>query len=135
MKNEFNFCEILDGNVSVGITAFWEFEKFLYVEHIAINKEQRKGGYGTKAFEYLKKKYDLPIILEAEIPENEIQKRRIKFYENSGFKVNEYKYFQPPYHKDTEPLELKVLSFPKLLNESEFEEFVDVTRNTVYEVK
>ena len=90
LKSQFNFCEITDDGESVGLIVFWVFSKFLFVEHIAINKEIRSKGYGSKTFELLKSQYKLPIILEAESPETEMQKKRIKFYENLGFKVNSY---------------------------------------------
>ena len=105
----------------------------MFIEHIAINKELRSKGYGSKTIELIKAKYDLPIILEAEAPETGMQKKRIKFYENLGFKVNSYDYTQPSYH-NAESVPLLVLSFPKFLNENEFEEFVATTRRDVYKV-
>lgn len=133
LKKEFNFCEITDNGESVGLIVFWIFSDFLFIEHIAINQENRGNGYGTKAIEFLKEKYNLPIILEAESPETEIQKKRIKFYENLGFKVNLYDYTQPSYH-NAESVPLLVLSFPKVLEQSEFDEFFVKTRKVVYEV-
>ncbi|MBE6748752.1 MAG: GNAT family N-acetyltransferase [Ruminococcaceae bacterium] len=133
LKSQFNFCEITDNGESVGLIAFWVFKEFLFVEHIAINKEIRGKGYGSKTFELLKSQYELPIILEAESPETEMQKKRIKFYENLGFKVNSYSYTQPSYHNG-ESVPLLILSFPELLSESEFEEFFKTTRRFVYEV-
>ena len=134
LKSQFNFCEITDENESVGLIVFWVFNKFLFVEHIAINKEIRSKGYGSKTFELLKTQYNLPIILEAESPETEMQKKRIKFYENLGFKVNSYSYTQPSYHNE-ESVPLMVLSFPQLLSESEFEEFFKTTREIVYGIE
>ena len=134
LKSQFNFCEITDDGESVGLIVFWVFSKFLFVEHIAINKEIRSKGYGSKTFELLKTQYNLPIILEAESPETEMQKKRIKFYENLGFKVNSYSYTQPSYHNE-ESVPLMVLSFPQLLSESEFEEFFKTTREIVYGIE
>ena len=134
LKSQFNFCEITDDGESVGLIAFWVFRKFLFVEHIAINKEIRSKGYGSKAFELLKEKYNLPIILEAEAPETEIQQKRIKFYENLGFKINPYDYTQPSYHNG-ESVPLQILSFPEHLKKREFEEFFKITREVVYECR
>ena len=134
LKSQFNFCEIIDDGESVGLIVFWVFSKFLFVEHIAINKEIRSKGYGSKTFELLKSQYKLPIILEAESPETEMQKKRIKFYENLGFKINCYDYTQPSYH-NAESVPLMVLSFPQFLNEKEFEEFFKTTREIVYGIE
>ena len=132
LKKEFNFCEIIDNNESVGLIVFWLFKEYLFVEHVAINKEIRGKGYGSKTFELLKSQYNLPIILEAESPETEMQKKRIKFYENLGFKVNSYDYTQPSYH-NAQSVPLLVLSFPKILSQSEFDLFFKETRSVVYE--
>ena len=134
LKSQFNFCEITDDGESVGLIVFWVFSKFLFVEHIAINKEIRSKGYGSKTFELLKSQYKLPIILEAESPETEMQKKRIRFYENLGFKINCYNYTQPSYHNE-ESVPLMVLSFPQLLNENDFEEFFKTTREIVYGIE
>ena len=132
LKEQFNFCEITDDGESVGLIVFWVFERFLFIEHIAINKEIRSKGYGSKTIELIKAKYDLPIILEAEAPETEVQQKRIKFYENLGFKVNSYDYSQPSYH-NAESVPLLILSFPEKLNQTEYDEFFKETRIVVYE--
>ena len=134
LKSQFNFCEITDDGESVGLIVFWVFERFLFIEHIAINKEIRSKGYGSKTIDLIKSKFNLPIILEAEAPETEMQQKRIKFYENLCFKVNSYNYTQPSYHNG-ESVPLLVLSFPELLNENEFKEFFETTRKIVYECK
>jgi GNAT superfamily N-acetyltransferase len=134
LKKEFNFCEITDDGENVGLIVFWLFSEFLFVEHIAINKEVRSKGYGSKTIEVLKEKYNLPIILEAEAPKTETQKKRIKFYENLGFNVNPYDYTQQSYHA-SEGVPLLILSFPEVLSRSEFDEFFRTTRDVVYECK
>ena len=134
LKKEFNFSEIIDAGESVGLVVFWLFDEFLFIEHIAINKEIRSKGYGSKTIDLIKAKYNLPIILEAEAPETEMQKKRIKFYENLGFKVNSYDYTQPSYH-NAESVPLQILSFPEILSENEFCEFFETTRNVVYECR
>ena len=134
LKSQFNFCAITDDGESVGLVVFWVFNKLLFVEHIAINKEIRSKGYGSKTLDLIKRKYNLPIVLEAEAPETETQQKRIKFYEKLGFKVNSYDYTQPSYH-NTESVPLLVLSFPKLLSENEFDVFFRETRRVVYECK
>lgn len=134
LKSQFNFCEITDDGESVGLIVFWVFERFLFIEHIAINKEIRSKGYGSKTIGLIKSKFNLPIILEAEAPETEMQKKRIKFYENLGFKLNSYDYTQPSYH-NAESVPLLVLSFPEILSENEFCEFFKTTRSVVYECR
>ena len=89
------------------------------------------GGYGTKAIELLKTTFNKPIILEAEAPVTEQQIKRIAFYERLGFKVNDFYYEQPSYHGG-EGVPLKLLSYPDLLTDEEFQNFLTQTRNSAY---
>ena len=134
IKSKFNFLEILDGNDAVGFIALWVFDKFIYIEHIAIDENKRSGGYGTKSIELVKETYKKNIILEAESPITEQQIKRIKFYERLGFKVNGYDYMQPSYHGG-EGVPLMILSFPEFINEDEFKEFLTETRREVYRIR
>ncbi len=135
LKNEhFKFSEIYDGDTAVGFTALWFFRSFVFIEHIAIDEDKRGGGYGSKTIELIKETYKLPLILEAEAPVTEQQIKRIKFYNRLGFKVNDYGYEQPSYH-NAESVPLMILSYPNLLNNSEFEEFLRETRKEVYKMR
>ncbi len=135
LKNKyFKFFEIYDGNTAVGFTALWVFENFVFIEHIAIDEDKRGGGYGSKAIELIKEKYNKPIILEAEAPVTEQQIKRIKFYERLNFKVNNFDYTQPSYHGG-EGVPLLILSYPKELTNKEFDEFLMETRREAYKIR
>ncbi len=133
LKKEFHLEEIIKNGEAVGFTAFWQFNEYIFIEHIAINSDKRSGGFGSECIELIKEKYKLPIILEAEKPAGIIEKRRIAFYERLGFLVNDYDYFQPSYHGE-ENVPLAVLSYPKLLTETEFKRFNEETRQAVYNI-
>ncbi len=131
-KNKhFKPFEIVDSTKAVGLVNLWLFESYIYIEHLLIDPELRSGGYGTKAIELVKKLYKKPIILEAEAPETEIQIKRIRFYEKSGFKINPYSYLQPSFHNG-EPVPLKLLSYPELLTQDQYDLFIKETRENVY---
>lgn len=127
----FNFFEITENGTPVGFVSPWVFPDFVYIEHIAVDEDKRSGGYGSKAVELIKETYKKPIILEAEAPETEQQIKRIKFYERLGFSVNSYAYTQPSFHGGDD-VPLLVLSYPTPLTESDFDNFVKVTRKEVY---
>ena len=129
--NRFNFLRILHGNEDVVFIALWEFSDYIYIEHLAIDSDKRSGGYGSKTLEKVKDTFGKKIILEAEAPETEQQKKRISFYDRAGFKVNEYEYEQPSYHGG-EGVPLMILSYPDFINKEEFEKFVTETKNSVY---
>ena len=127
----FKFFEIYDCDLAVGFTALWVFENFVFIEHIAIDEDKRGGGYGSKAIELIKEKYNKPLILEAEAPVTEQQIKRIKFYNRLGFNVNSFNYTQPSYHGG-EGVPLLILSYPNKLTNEEFDEFLRETRREVY---
>lgn len=127
----FKFFEIYDCDLAVGFTALWVFENFVFIEHIAIDEDKRGGGYGSKAIELIKEKYNKPLILEAEAPVTEQQIKRIKFYNRLGFNVNSFNYTQPSYHGG-EGVPLLILSYPNKLTDEEFDEFLKETRREVY---
>ncbi len=93
----------------VGFISYWNFEDFLYIEHFAIDETKRNGGYGRKVLEHLEKNTKLPIVLEVELPENEISKRRIEFYQRQGFKLVKETYYQPPYRKEDNYLPMMIM--------------------------
>ncbi len=130
-NDKFSPFEIVDEKKEVGFINLWEFENFIYIEHLAIDPEIRGGGYGSKAIECVKEMFKKPIILEAEAPETETQIKRISFYKKLGFKINGYNYFQPSYHNG-DPVPLKLLSFPEHLTQNEYSEFLRETKKNVY---
>ena len=127
----FHFLEIINKETPVGFIALWEFSDYIYIEHIAIDSDKRSGGYGSKTLEKVKDTFKKKIILEAEAPETEQQKKRISFYDRAGFKVNSYDYEQPSYHGG-EGVPLMILSYPDFITEEEFNRFVTETKNSVY---
>ena len=130
-NKHFKFFEIYDCDLAVGFTALWVFENFVFIEHIAIDEDKRGSGYGSKAIELIKEKYNKPLILEAEAPVTEQQIKRIKFYNRLGFNVNSFNYTQPSYHGG-EGVPLLILSYPNKLTDEEFDEFLRETRREVY---
>ncbi len=130
-NKSFHIFEIVNKGEYSGFAAVWFFNEFLFLEHLAVDRDKRSCGLGSKCVKEFIKRYNLPVILEAEAPVTEIQKKRIKFYKNLGFFVNDYEYAQPSYHGG-ESVPLKILSFPKPLSQEEFEVFYKKTRKSVY---
>lgn len=128
----FNFFEITDNGTPVGLISPWEFENFVFIEHLAVDDDKRSGGYGSKTLETVKEKYNKTIILEIEPPEDEQKIRRWHFYEKFGFKMNDYDYVQPSFHGTDETVPLKILSYPNVLSQAQFNEFFKLTRKEVY---
>ena len=97
-----------DGNL-VGILAYWKLPGFYYIEHLAISPEHRNGGYGRKVLECLQETWDMPVVLEVELPQDEMSRRRIGFYERAGYRLFAKDYLQPAYRPGGKSLSLYLM--------------------------
>ena len=115
-----------------GFLAVWEFESFTYIEHFAVDPALRNSGTGSAMLQELVRKYQKQICLEVELPEDELTRRRIGFYERNGFVFNEYPYIQPPISKGKSPVPLRVMTYGKGITRQAFEEMRKVLYRRVY---
>lgn len=109
----------------VGFFTFWDFgHGYLYGEHFAVDPSRRGGGTGTKVLDYIKS-LGIPMILEIEMPseEDEMTLRRKLFYERNGFILNPHSHIQPAYHPDSEPVPMRVMTWPYVFSSEEYEQF------------
>lgn len=102
---------ILENDIPMGIVSFWNFNDFYYIEHFAISPDYRNGGCGKKVLEYLNQQISAPIVLEVELPETEMSKRRINFYKRIGYKLIQEEYYQPPYRKQDNKLPMFLMVY------------------------
>ena len=115
-----------------GFLAVWEFESFIYIEHFAVDPALRNSGTGSAMLQELVKQYQKPICLEVELPEDELTRRRIGFYERNGFGFNEYPYIQPPISKGKSPVPLRIMTYGSAITQDTFEEMKRVLYQRVY---
>lgn len=92
------------------LMALWRFPEFTFLEHFAVAPASRCRGLGGKMLNWLLAGETVPVCLEAELPENEIARRRIGFYRRNGFFVNSYPYIQPSLGKGRSPVPLQILT-------------------------
>ncbi len=134
LDNDKYFIDVeVDENKKIlGFMASWEFENFIFIEHIAVSKESRGKGIGSKMLKKYVNSTNLPLILEVEPDTDDLCKRRIKFYERLGFCLNMYSYSQPPLRVNESELPLYIMSYPRELNLDEFEIVKEKIHNNVY---
>lgn len=109
-------------NEVIGFLAGWEFESFRYVEHLAVSRNIRGGGIGKRLMERFMKQSAKPVILEVELPEDELKRRRIGFYARLGFCLGDHSYVQPPLRAvRQQTLPLQIMSYPTKLTPTQFE--------------
>lgn len=123
---------IFSDNKCVGYVCYWEFEEFLFVEHFAILKEMRNQGVGTGFFREFLNDISKLVLLEVERPNDIISKRRICFYEEIGFYVNQYDYQQPSYHPDTEGIPMFICSYDRSISAEEYSKYTYQIETVVY---
>ncbi len=116
----------------IAFMAFWSFNDFIFVEHLAVSQLYRGKGLGTKMIQKITKNFSKPIILEIEVPCDEFSIKRLNFYERLGFKPNDYKYCQLPLRKNDAVIEMIIMSYPKELSNKEFEKIKSEIYKEVY---
>lgn len=120
-------------NVFAGFIAIWDFEKFCFIEHFAVQPDMRSKGVGSEILRHITKIFHKKIILEVEPPFfSNYAQRRIGFYARNEFLFNDFEYFQPPLQKDAEIIPLKIMSYPASLTETEFIDIRKILYKEVY---
>ncbi len=129
----YSFYAILEESQVAGLLAAWEFGEFIFIEHIAIKPELCGKGIGTKMLAGFVSDAKKLVLLETDLPKTVTAKRRIKFYEKRGFRMNDYEYIQPPYSKEKKPVRMRIMSNPSRLTPKDFAEFRNEIHAKVYE--
>lgn len=123
-KEDYHFDLIMMDDTFVGVMLYWETESFVFLEHFTTLPELRGKGYGKSALDLLKEKNKI-ILLEIEPPIDDITQRRYHFYKRNGFTMNPYYHIQAKYHLGDEDLELKVLTYPRIMEKDEYRSFYE----------
>jgi GNAT superfamily N-acetyltransferase len=136
LNHPFFHAEIVEKDQKfTGILFWWQLGSFRFIEHFAIIPQMRGKGIGKQVLTSMIQTQHTPIILEVE-PERFSSDaiRRIAFYKKSGFHLNQYPYFQPPYHPGNKPIPLQIMSYPNPINPFEFPQIVREIHKQVYQV-
>lgn len=122
-----------DGStIQVGFITAWNFGDFHYLEHFATSPAVRNMGYGKKIMAQLLEQMPGLVVLEVEEPEDELTRRRVAFYERSGFKLCPHNYIQPAYRPDGKSIPLKIMYQGQESLDADFERVRDTLYHEVY---
>ncbi len=116
----------------IGFITTWQFNKFTYIEHFAIDESARNGGFGNVVMKQFIEKLANPIILEVELPKDEMSIRRVGFYERLGFTLDSHDYLQPPYRLNAEWVPMRIMSCGDINLPLHFEEIKNALYKYVY---
>ena len=122
-----------DGQV-LAFMAVWELNNFNFIEHLAVHPNSRGTGIGTKIIKEYLNFTKKPVVLEIEVPNDKYENtvRRKNFYEKLGFKLNDNEYYQLPLKNGGSKMEMKLMSYPKKLNNAQFEKVEKEIQKEVY---
>lgn len=134
-ESTFNVYALLNDKQYVGFITEWLFDGFAYVEHFAMDEAARNGGFGRIAMKQFIEQTLTPIILEVELPTDELSTRRIGFYERLGFILDEHEYKQPPYKKGDQWLPMRLMSYGPIKLEESFDKVKNALYQYVYKVE
>ncbi|EIJ36313.1 GNAT family N-acetyltransferase [Thiothrix nivea] len=129
----YRFRAITSAGKVIGITATWHFDGLLFLEHIAIARDARKSGLGTRIIRELCELNAGLLVLEVELPESGMaEQRRVDWYIRLGFVLNHFPYIQPAFSPDKPPVPLRIMSYPRELSAEEFYRIRDILYREVY---
>lgn len=103
---------LADGKIA-GLLTLWIFDRFAYIEHLAVDPALHGGGIGSSAIRLIAEKLDnKPIVVEIEPPTEKIPQtiRRRDFYSRLGFVTISTDYIQPPYAEGLPSVPLHLLA-------------------------
>ena len=123
-KDAYHFDMIFEDDRLIGVMLYWETDSFVFLEHFTTYPAVRGQGYGARALELLKAK-GKTVLLEIEPPIDEMTTRRYNFYLRAGFTMNPHYHIQAKYHLGDDDLELKIMSYPRVLSTEEYLAFYD----------
>lgn len=112
--------------------ATWEFDEFIFVEHFAVKSECRNTGLGSRMLSEFLEKQVKTVCLEVELPNTDLAKRRIGFYERNGFFLNEYEYFQPPISSGKQIVPLRIMTSCGKADQVTFDRIRNILYKEVY---
>lgn len=114
-----------------GLIALWEFQDFVFIEHLAITEQFRNKKIGETALKLISESRDLPVVLEAQYATEVVSEGRIKFYQRIGFDIIDEDYEQPAYSPEKNSKKMLLLSNRAIMPDP-VEEIVQQIHKTVY---
>ena len=131
-EKRFNANALIQYDMFVGLFNYWSFDRFNYIEHVAITPKLRSMGNGSEAMNIFMEQSKLPIIVEVEMPNNMAASRLILFYERLGFSILSHNYAQPPYEGNDFLMPELIMSNDIHFANTHFEKIKETLYNKVY---
>lgn len=108
-----------DGKI-LAFMAAWALPGLTFFEHFAVDPSLRNQGVGGRFLDELLSRAEKPAVLEVELPEEELSRRRVGFYRRHGMHLNERDYAQLPLRPGDSSTPMFLMSWPDMLSDEEF---------------
>lgn len=87
-KNEsVHFNAIYEEDKLAGLFLYWDLGGFYYIHFLAVYSEMRNRQIGKQVLDWVAANLKKPVFLEVEAPADDLQTRRLHFYERNGYRV------------------------------------------------
>lgn len=94
----YRFSAVMHAGAVVGVLAWWRLPGFCFVEHFAIAKTHRSGGFGGRAMALLQSHVEGPVVVDVEpFGTDYAAARRVAFYNRLGFVYGDPSVMLPAY--------------------------------------
>ncbi|MFZ2538715.1 MAG: GNAT family N-acetyltransferase [Oscillospiraceae bacterium] len=122
-----------DNDEVLGFMIVWDLGEFIFIENFATDESVRGQGLGGDLLDFVVEKYQKDVILEVELPQDEMKSRRIGFYQRHDFIYNEFDYLMPPLRVGDEFLPLKIMSHKKEFSAKTFQPYQALIYKIAYQ--
>ena len=129
------FGMIDESDEVIGFIAVWDLGSVAFIEHFAVSPTYRNGGIGGRMLTELLQTIGKPACLEVELPDTDLARRRIGFYQRNGLVFNAYDYLQPPLSKGQDAVPLRLMTSEGKVSQERFEELKSLLYRLVYEAQ
>jgi len=116
----------------IGALCYMEVEDYVFIDYFVIIDAYQGKQLGQQMLQYFKETMNKPIILEVELPTDDISKRRIAFYKRMGFVLNEHEYVVPPIRSLKYPIYFLLMTDKKPLTREKFDKIYPSILKIVY---
>lgn len=114
--------------------ALWDLGAIRFGEHLATRKDQRNHHIGQTLFQAVEAQSEVPIVFEVELPENDLARRRIHFYERLGYHYyGEVEYYQGTFHHEATLQPLRLMMKDEHQSAEQLDALIDLIYEKVYE--
>jgi len=112
-----------EGEKLLSFIAYWDFDDYVYIEHLAVNPQYRGANIGSNTLNSFAEIIGKTILLEIDPIIDDVSRKRLHFYEKLGYVLNPYEHSHPAYDINFKPHRLLVLSHGKGIDETQYLRF------------